>query len=98
MKAEEHIIFRYMLGTIVEMLALAAACTAAILTILNAVGWLIEWTIRNTPDWMIIPEIMLLLVISFVAVFPEMFFIPKKRLIRGYRVTLYPNCKEANIA
>ena len=47
------------------------------------------------PGWMIIPEFMLLFAISFAAMFPELFFKPKKRTIRGYRQALYSSEVEA---
>lgn len=90
MSKEDHIILRYMIGTVVETVALTAAALALVIGILEGIGWLIEWLARNTPGWMILPEFMLLFVISFFAMFPELFFKPKKRTIRGYRHTLYP--------
>ena len=91
MSKENHIILRYMIGTVVETVALAAVVLAAIIGFLEAIGWLIEWLAMNMLDWMIIPEFMLLFVISFFAMFPERFIKPKKRTIRGYRRTLYPS-------
>lgn len=91
MSKEDHIIFRYMIGTIVEMLVLAAAALATIIGILEGIGWLIEWLAMNMPNWMIVPEFMLLFAIFFVAMFPELFFKPTNRTIRGYRHTLYPS-------
>lgn len=91
MSKEDHIILRYMIGTVVEIAALVAATLAAIVGILEFIGWLIEWLAMNMPDWAIVPEFMLLFAISFAAMFPELFFKPKKRTIRGYRHTLYPS-------
>ena len=95
MSKEDHIILRYMIGTVVETVALAAAALAAIIGTLEAIGRLIEWLAMNMPDWMIIPEFMLLFAISFAAMFPELFFKPKKRTIRGYRQALYSSEVEA---
>lgn len=98
MDRNDHIILRYLIGTVVEIAALAAAALAAIVGVLEAIGWLIVWLAMNMPDWMIVPEFMLIFVIAFVAMFPELFFKPKKRTIRGYRQTLYPQEEEANVA
>lgn len=89
MSKEDRIILRYMIGTVVETLVLAAAALAMVIGILEGIGWFIEWLARNTPGWMIIPEFMLLFAISFAAMFPELFFKPKKRTIRGCRQALY---------
>lgn len=98
MDRNDHIILRYLIGTVVEIVVLVALAIAAIIGVLEAIGWFIEWAARNMPDWMIIPEFMMIFVLAFIAMFPEIFFKPKKRVIRGYRQTLYPQEEEANVA
>lgn len=67
MDRNDHIVLRYLIGTVVEIVVLVALAIAAIIGVLEAIGWLIEWLAMNMPDWMIIPEFMLIFVIAFVA-------------------------------
>lgn len=71
MDRNDHIILRYLIGTVVEIVVLVALAIAAIIGVLEAIGWFIEWAARNMPDWMIIPEFMMIFVLAFIAMFPE---------------------------
>ena len=87
--SDERIIFRYILGTVVEISALCIAAASAILGAVYAVGSGLAWLCDHMPDWMILPMFLLIIGISFFMTFGNVAAPDEKRSIRGYRCTLY---------
>lgn len=87
--SDEHIIFRYILGTVVEISALCIAAASAILGAVYAVVSGLAWLSDRMPDWMIMPMFLLIIGIGFIMTFGNVAILDEKRTIRGYRCTLY---------
>lgn len=74
----KHICRAIRIGVLVEAVAAIAAAYGGL--------WIFCWVGEHLPDWTIYPMFLLLFGMSFWAVFHD--HLPKKRRIRGYRLTL----------